>query len=154
MARFLIALLFIAVTVFAVADWAVRSKTSTPGRLNRWVWLAVILLIPMVGPLTWIIVGAVTRAEEKQGRYPAAPEPIQRGRPDDNPEAISDVVDRINRRQRRTKPEPRTRGPLDPAEGPSEGTDLPKDAQEPPSTSAEQPKGSDKKNGPDQGKGK
>ena len=107
MARIFIALLFIAVTVFAVADWAVRSKTSTPGRVNRWIWLAVILLLPMVGPLTWIIVGAVTRAEEKQSGY-QTPGPTKSGRPDDDPEALLDLMDRINRRRHRTRPEPRS----------------------------------------------
>lgn len=103
MARILLALLFIAVTVFAVADWVVRSRTSTPGRINRWLWLAVILFLPLVGPLTWIIVGAVTRAEEQRNQSRAVPERRSEFRPDDNPDAVSDIVDRINRRQRRTK---------------------------------------------------
>ena len=147
MARFLIALLFIAVTVFAVADWAVRSKTFTPGRVNRWVWLAVILLIPMVGPLTWIIVGAVTRAEEKQTGYPQGQVSTDQVRPDDDPEAISDVVDRINRRQRRTRPEPRTSTPrnAEQSEGTeqlgssTESTPSATDAEESSSPSSEQP---------------
>ncbi|WRS30386.1 PLD nuclease N-terminal domain-containing protein [Actinomycetaceae bacterium MB13-C1-2] len=103
MARLLLVLLAIALTVFAVADWATRSSEWTPGRVNRWLWLAVIVLLPVIGPLVWIIIGLVTRAEAD--RMPASSAPVNLP-PDDNPEAISDVANRIVRRQKRTKPEP------------------------------------------------
>lgn len=102
MARLLLVLLAIALTVYAVADWATRSREWTPGRVNRWLWLAVIILLPIIGPLAWIIIGLVTRAEN--GRQSTGSAPIDMP-PDDNPEAVSDVANRIVRRQRRTKPE-------------------------------------------------
>ncbi len=108
MARLLLVLLVIALTVFAVADWVTRSKEWTPGRVNRWLWLAVIVLLPVIGPLVWIIIGLVTRAEVN--RMPATATPIDLP-PDDNPEAISDVANRIVRRQKRTKPEPPPHAP-------------------------------------------
>lgn len=108
MARLLLVLLAIALTVFAVADWVTRSKEWTPGRVNRWLWLAVIVLLPVIGPLVWIIIGLVTRAEAN--RMPATATPIDLP-PDDNPEAISDVANRIVRRQKRTKPEPPPHAP-------------------------------------------
>lgn len=105
MARIVLILLAVALTVFAIADWAARSKTWTPGRLNRWLWLAVIILLPIIGPLAWIITGMVTRAEaSRSGSAPSGPA-IQ-ARPDDDPDAVSDVADRIARRSHRTKPAP------------------------------------------------
>ncbi len=103
MARILLVLASIAVTVYAIADWVSRSKTWTPGRINRWVWLAVIIFIPLLGPLAWIITGWVTRAESNRGHY-QAPQPQAPMRPDDNPHGVSDVADRIARREKRTKP--------------------------------------------------
>lgn len=109
MARLVLILLAVALTVFALADWFARSKTWTPGKVNRWVWLAVIVLLPIVGPLTWIIVGVVARAEAKQQeRSESAPRSSLP--PDDNPDAILDVADRIARRQKRSRPTP----PLEP----------------------------------------
>ncbi len=105
MARILLVVLVPTLTIFAVADWVSRSRTWTPGRVNRWVWLAVIVLIPVIGPLAWIITGIVTRAEQKNFGPPLA-HPSQRAssRPDDDPQAISDLANRIARRERRSRP--------------------------------------------------
>lgn len=103
MPRILLVVALLAVTVYALADWAARSRTWTPGRVNRWVWLALIVLIPLIGPLAWIITGWVTRAEA--ARNPAALPQAPVARPDDDPDAISDLADRIARRQKRTRPE-------------------------------------------------
>ncbi len=133
MPRFLIALLFIAVTVFAVSDWVVRSRVSTPGHINRWVWLAVIVLIPLIGPLAWIISGLVTRAEEHSGQRSPAPT-VPELPPDDNPDAISDVADRLARRKKRTRERPpNAEGAKDRGSSESErpkGTALPPEAGE------------------------
>ena len=102
MARILLVVAALAVTIFAVADWASRSRTWTPGRINRWVWLAVIVLLPIIGPLAWIITGLVTRAEGGGPAPQAAPPRVSR--PDDDPTAISDLADRIARREKRTRP--------------------------------------------------
>ncbi len=115
MARLVLILLAVALTVFALADWLTRSKTWTPGKVNRWVWLAVILLLPIVGPLTWIIVGVVVRAEAKQQER-IEPSPRSSLPPDDNPDAILDVADRIARRQKRSRPE----SPIKPKQSPEE----------------------------------
>lgn len=127
MARVLFILGLAAITVYALADWAARSQKWTPGRLNRWVWLAVILLIPGVGPLAWIITGLVTRAEERQGRPTYEPEPEMRA-PDDNPSAVADVADRIARRQKRTRgPRPQPPEEKGQGKGQKRGEDLPGD---------------------------
>lgn len=108
MARVLLIIGLVAITVYAVADWVARSGKWTPGRLNRWVWLAVIIFLPVVGPLAWIITGLVTRAEERQERARPLPEQPTFQAPDDNPTAVADIADRIARRQRRTRPKPKS----------------------------------------------
>ncbi len=119
MPRLILILAAVALTVFAIADWVSRSRTWTPGRVNRWLWLAVIVLIPIVGPLTWIIVGLVARAEDKQ-REAEEPRVL---RPDDDPDAISSVAERLARRQKRTRP-PIVRNDAD---GPGRDTEDPTD---------------------------
>lgn len=114
MARILLVLALFAVTIYAVADWIARSRTWTPGRVNRWVWLAVIILLPAIGPLAWIITGLVTRAEQRQNPTREVPEPPKSLRPDDDPDAISDLVERFARREKRTRP-PKKKGGTPPA---------------------------------------
>lgn len=126
MARILLVVVALAITIYAIADWAARSRSWTPGKVNRWVWLAVIVLIPFIGPLAWIITGWVTRAEQGRiDRLPTTPE--RAARPDDDPEAISDLADRIARRQKRTQ-----RGRLETSKGDREEDE--NDADSPPST--------------------
>ena len=107
MARIMLVVLALAITIYAISDWVSRSRTWTPGRVNRWVWLAVIVLIPIIGPLAWIIVGLVTRAEQRRVNTSPDSTPPRSSRPDDNPEALSDLADRISRRQHRSRPVPR-----------------------------------------------
>ena len=104
MARIMLVVLALAITIYAISDWVSRSRTWTPGRVNRWVWLAVIVLIPIIGPLAWIIVGLVTRAEQRRVNTSPDSTPPRSSRPDDNPEALSDLADRISRRQHRSRP--------------------------------------------------
>lgn len=106
MARVLFIVLLLALTIYALADWIARSRKWTPGRLNRWVWLAVIVIIPIVGPLAWIISGLVTRAEERQrARRPHPRQPDLFRAPDDDPNRVADLADRIARRQKRSRPQ-------------------------------------------------
>ena len=104
MARIMLVVLALAITIYAISDWVSRSRTWTPGRVNRWVWLAVIVLIPIIGPLAWIIVGLVTRAEQRRVNTSPDSTPPRSSRPDDNPEALSDLADRISRRKHRSRP--------------------------------------------------
>ena len=104
MARIMLVVLALAITIYAISDWVSRSRTWTPGRVNRCVWLAVIVLIPIIGPLAWIIVGLVTRAEQRRVNTSPDSTPPRSSRPDDNPEALSDLADRISRRQHRSRP--------------------------------------------------
>jgi hypothetical protein len=86
----------IGITVYAVIDWAFRSKTTTPGSLNRWIWLAVIILIPIAGPAAWIILSLIAHAEGTDTPPPDAPRA-----PDDDPEYLRHISEKIERRKKR-----------------------------------------------------
>ncbi len=101
MFRVLLFALAIGITLYALLDWGFTSRRNTPGKLSRWVWLAVIVLIPILGPSAWTILRIVDRAEAKY----AEPEPeAPLIAPDDDREFLDDVSRRIERRQRRTRP--------------------------------------------------
>lgn len=124
MARVVLIVLFIGVTVYALLDWWMNSKRRTPGGISRWIWLAVIVVIPFLGPLTWIIMRIVGDAEERQGLYDE-PEPAP-GAPDDDAAFLDDVSKKIERRQGKPgREDPRPRGNTDDAEADSgdEATD-------------------------------
>lgn len=93
MARLLIFALLIGVTIYAVLDWCFHAKEGTPGKLSRWLWLAVIILIPVAGPLTWVILRLLMKADEidNGARREVAP--------DDDPEYLSHLARKIDRRQ-------------------------------------------------------
>lgn len=94
MARILIFALLVGITVYAILDWCFHAKEGTPGKLSRWLWLAVIVLIPVAGPLTWVILRLLMKADEidaAAGRNTVAP--------DDDPEYLSHIADKIDRRQ-------------------------------------------------------
>lgn len=123
MARVLLFAFLIGVSVYALLDWAMNSKKSTPGGLSRWLWLAVIIFLPALGPLTWIVLRLVGQAESRRDAAPPSRRPSPAA-PDDDPQFLKDWSKRIERRQRRSRP-------ADPPVPPS--------AAHPPETDAERP---------------
>ncbi|WP_254872972.1 hypothetical protein [Schaalia sp. Marseille-Q2122] len=107
MLRVVIALLWIGVTVYALADWWRTPEERCPGRIPKALWLLLILLtIPSfsIGSIAWVILRAVARAEARQRgetldddgllstvrdrvapTAPPAPAPVA---PDDDPEFL------------------------------------------------------------------
>ena len=55
--------LYVALLGFALAEWVRHPDTS---RLNRWAWLAIIVLFSLVGPLAYLLLG--TRRSGAQER--------------------------------------------------------------------------------------
>lgn len=105
--RVVIGLLWVAVTVYAIADWWRTPDTTSPGRIPRALWLLIILFtIPSfsIGSIAWIILRAVARAEARQrgetledphlfdsvrGRFTPTPPPEPTSlAPDDDPEFL------------------------------------------------------------------
>ncbi len=47
-------MLYVGLLVFALVDWVRYPRTL---RLNRWVWLAIIVIFSLVGPLAYLLLG-------------------------------------------------------------------------------------------------
>ncbi|MEY8657167.1 PLD nuclease N-terminal domain-containing protein [Brachybacterium sp. GPGPB12] len=123
MARGILAVLSIALTVFALAD-CVQTQDDKVRGVPKWAWIVLIVLIPWVGPLTWLFVGK----ERSWGRGSSgSPGPRRDGplAPDEDPEFLRKLDEDI-RRERRERRE-RGEGPGDSGEfddGPGDsGTD-------------------------------
>ncbi|SPT53232.1 Uncharacterised protein [Actinomyces bovis] len=141
--RVVLIVLVIALTLYAVLDCARTPSESLPQPLPKPVWLLVIILFTVVGPVAWIITSRVKAAEERGGMVErtvwSSQEGIsfqRRGRqaqrrtlgPDDDPDFLRNLEQDIRRRkyhpeegkgsQRRDPEGPH--GPADPQE-PTEG---------------------------------
>ena len=84
MIRVLPWLLSIALTVYAVVD-CVQTEEPTVRNLPKLLWLLLILLFPIVGPIAWFIAGRPARGPA--GRGPRSRPPAPRG-PDDDPDFL------------------------------------------------------------------
>lgn len=73
-------LIVIILTVYALVDCALFDRSRIRG-LPRWVWIFVIILVPVIGPLLWLFVGR-GRKRAPVGRMPRA------SAPDDDPEFL------------------------------------------------------------------
>ncbi|MDO5034735.1 MAG: PLD nuclease N-terminal domain-containing protein [Actinomycetaceae bacterium] len=67
MARVLMVVLTVAVTIYAVADIARTPSDQLPARIPKPMWLLATILLPPVGGLAWVIVSRVTQAEARGG---------------------------------------------------------------------------------------
>ena len=104
MIRVLVPLVLTGLLVFAVVDILVIDGGRVRG-LPKYGWIGVVILLPLIGPLLWFLVGRERLEERSHGRYadaPAAPAaPSGPGRrfgpiaPDDDP----DFLGRISREQ-------------------------------------------------------
>lgn len=81
MPRFLIglAVVVVAVTIFAVVDSAMTSKDRVRG-ISKTLWILVILFFPIVGPVLWFLIG--------KDRTAGAGSRGRRLGPDDDPEFL------------------------------------------------------------------
>lgn len=112
MLRVLIVIAWIALTVYAIADWFRTPEEELPARLPKVMWLILIIItIPSfsIGAIAWIVVRAVTRAEA--GKSPLPPLSIPKPTPpptaptgplapDDDPEFLFRIERDIQREKR------------------------------------------------------
>ena len=68
-------LALVILTVYSVVDCAVFDRKRIRG-LPRWVWIFVIVLVPLIGPLLWLFVG--------HGRATPTARPFRSVAPDDD----------------------------------------------------------------------
>jgi Phospholipase_D-nuclease N-terminal len=75
----------VVLAVYALIDCIQTDPAETPGP-RRGVWLALIVLLPIAGPVAWII------AKMRRGRPRPTPRPAPRPvAPDDNPEFLREI---------------------------------------------------------------
>ncbi len=105
MPRALLAVASIALTVFALAD-CIQTADSRVRGIPKWAWIILVVLIPWVGPITWLLVG--------KDRTPGADDPSarngSRGRPapgrsgplapDEDPDFLRRLDEEIRRERR------------------------------------------------------
>lgn len=106
MLRALIYVVPVALAVYALIDLVRSTPTERPG-LSRWVWVAIVVLLPVVGPIVWLVLrrraAGATGARPAPGpRRPGTPGgPRRTGplAPDDDP----DFLWRLEQQQRRRR---------------------------------------------------
>lgn len=107
----LLPVLALALTLYALIDCARTPDEDMPARMPKMLWIILIVMMAVVGPVAWIIVSRVKAAEERGGyveptvwsskegtsfRRPQRPRPAA---PDDDPEFLR-RLDEDLRRQR------------------------------------------------------
>ncbi len=108
MARVVPVVLSIALTVFALAD-CIQTDDSRVRGIPRWAWIILIVLVPWVGPITWLLVGK----ERGRGGFGAPrPRPVRRDgplAPDEDPEFLRRLDEDIQRERRERQRQQRQR---------------------------------------------
>ncbi|WP_394215478.1 PLD nuclease N-terminal domain-containing protein [Brachybacterium vulturis] len=96
MARGIIAVLSIALTVFALAD-CVQTEDEKIKGLPKWAWIVLIVLLPWVGPITWLFVGKerTSGGGQVHRRGPVAP--------DEDPDFLRRLDEDIRRERRKRR---------------------------------------------------
>ncbi|PSK96380.1 phospholipase D-like protein [Haloactinopolyspora alba] len=82
MGRVLPIVVAIALLVYALID-CFQTESERIRSLNRFLWLAIIVLLPVVGPILWLVLGKADPAQQR-----AAEPPPQQVAPDDDPEFL------------------------------------------------------------------
>lgn len=135
MPRVLLILVIVGLMVYALVDvW--NSEEDERGGLPRWLWVLLIVLLPLLGPISWIVVRVAAR---RSGAGPATgrggggsrPTPPRRPSPrrpsagpvapDDDPEFLWRLEQEKRRRERETRGSREAKG--DDAENGSAHTD-------------------------------
>ncbi|MDN5686811.1 MAG: PLD nuclease N-terminal domain-containing protein [Brachybacterium sp.] len=95
MLRGFLVVLSIALTVFALAD-CVQTEDDKVRGVPKWAWVVLIVLLPWVGPITWLVVGK-DRPNEGWTDRPRRDGPTA---PDEDPEFLRRLDEDIRRERR------------------------------------------------------
>ncbi|QCB92838.1 PLDc N-terminal domain-containing protein [Cellulomonas shaoxiangyii] len=95
MLRYLLLLVAVGLAVYCVID-VLRSDERTRRGLPALLWLAVVVLVPVVGALTWLL---LRRAGDGAGPGPRS-RPSRPVAPDDDPDFLRRLDEERRRRQR------------------------------------------------------
>ena len=101
MLRIALVVAMLAVTIYAVADWHRTPEDEMPGKIAKPIWLMIILFtatIAAIGPIAWLVLRWVSRAEKAQQKQAEAPK--RPSAPDDDPEFLFRLERDIQRKRR------------------------------------------------------
>ncbi|MFI6425482.1 PLDc N-terminal domain-containing protein [Promicromonospora sp. NPDC050880] len=113
MGRVLLILAVVGLAVYALVDvWG--SEEDERGGLPRWLWVLLIVLLPLLGPISWIVVRVSARrsgagpASGPGGSRPTPPRPGPRRpsgpvAPDDDPEFLWRLEQEKRRQEREAR---------------------------------------------------
>lgn len=100
MLRAIIPIASVALTIFALADCVQTADGKVRG-LPKWAWIVLVVLIPWVGPITWLVVGK-DRSQGTGGQRGGGPRRQGPLAPDEDPQFLRKLDEDI-RRERRAK---------------------------------------------------
>ena len=86
MPRVLLTLLLLGLTIYAAVD-CIQTEEGRQRHLPKVLWLLLILLFPVVGPVSWFLAG---RSGPARRRRPGNRPPYPRG-PDDDPDFLRNL---------------------------------------------------------------
>lgn len=125
----------LALALYALLDCVRTPSENMPARLPKPMWILLILVMIVVGPIAWIITSRVRAAEERGGEIERTvwsskesvnlhlaerPRPVA---PDDDPEFLAHLERDIRRRRRQGKDTGTGDAPDSRREGSGEGPD-------------------------------
>jgi hypothetical protein len=87
MPRVLLALLVLAITIYAVID-AIQTEDAKVQHLPKLVWIMLILLFAPIGPIAWFVTG---RQRGPRTGYPRSNRPSAPRGPDDDPDFLRNL---------------------------------------------------------------
>lgn len=90
MPRILPIVLAVAVWIYGIIHCSLTKSEYMPGRVPKWGWLALNILVPVLGAAVWFVALYMARNAENQEKSPA---PLA---PDDDPEFLAHL-ERENR---------------------------------------------------------
>ena len=59
--------LILALTIYSLLDCARTPEESMPARMPKLLWIVIIVMVTVIGPIAWIIVSRVKAAEDRDG---------------------------------------------------------------------------------------
>jgi hypothetical protein len=95
----LLYLLPLALTVYAVVDCAIDDDVERTG-IPKLFWIILIVVVPYVGPLSWLIVAKLAKPGTRRRRpsgWGSRPAPVA---PDDNPRFLREWAEEQARKER------------------------------------------------------
>ena len=84
MARIVPVVLAVAVWIYGIIHCALTSKDAMPGRVPKWGWMALNILLPVIGAIIWFAALYAARADVDADAAQSGPIA-----PDDNPEFLA-----------------------------------------------------------------